>query len=406
MQKDRDKQKKNEKSDSKAFREKDPLVENKNGLDIKITETLIWLLEAFAQTKNEYERIRDKPQEDVEVVDTIYYMVLRLTAEEIRIDELCSYYDQVDDDGKQDIEGAVKIFFRLESFISQIIKRNLTEIVGNIKDKELEERRNLLEKGKITEENMAKIEDVCKHYYNIKVDGKQVEIKRPYKTQFKDILNLQKKYLKKNLQPEQRDKYGYVGLENSDEILQAVCDKKIMVAATYDNRVIAYQMSADSQIMDMHPLTKEVKEFMHENLLYKGKRFTECKYAFFMQLVIDKEWMSKGIAENLFVNQINNLINLDYDIVLTAVDRENKRSMRFHTKKLGMVEIADCVSDEGENWVILSKYLKFGRGIGWMEGIYRHDVENDCFTNDPSMNDPYLWMFLERLATKLMKNNT
>jgi hypothetical protein len=264
---------------------------------------------------------------------------------------------------------------RLHSFAMQISSSRVYKCIDDYNEEriefEMEKYRQGIDTGNDQADRIYQSVEKYRKQSKMNVDGKTIWICRPRPNRFEIIAQLQKKFLKKNMDERQQKEYGYVGLRTNDEIIRKIYEKKLLITAEYSTIPIGYQMCADSEILDMHPLTVEVKQYLENVITYDEKPLSEFRYAFFMQLLLDMKWRGKKIAEQLFVSQIMNLMILEFDLVLTAVDEKNLRSMAFHTKKLEMEKIGRCKSKDGEEWIILAKNLMHGRADNWRSKLLK-----------------------------------
>jgi L-amino acid N-acyltransferase YncA len=144
------------------------------------------------------------------------------------------------------------------------------------------------------------------------------------------ILDLQKRNLKKYLSEAEKESQGFVTAEHTFEQLKKINLAEPCVVITDNNVVIAYAIAmVESAAQDM-PVFNELFSTV-ASLTFKNRPMTSYKYIFVGQLCIDKNYRGQGLAEKLYAFYKEELKS-KYDFAVTDISEHNPRSLKAHQK--------------------------------------------------------------------------
>ncbi|MDP1815008.1 MAG: GNAT family N-acetyltransferase [Leadbetterella sp.] len=146
----------------------------------------------------------------------------------------------------------------------------------------------------------------------------------------RQILNLQKRNLKKHLSDAEKESQGFVTAEHTFEQLKNINDAEPSVVITDNGIVVAYAIAMlESAAKDM-PVFDELFSTV-ASLTYKNLPMTSYKYIFVGQLCIDKNYRGQGLVEKLYAFYKEEL-KPKYDFAVTDISEHNPRSLKAHQK--------------------------------------------------------------------------
>lgn len=144
--------------------------------------------------------------------------------------------------------------------------------------------------------------------------------------ELKEILELQKINLAKNLREEDRLKEGFVTLQHSFDILQKMNNACEHCVAKNEGKVIGFVLSMLQSFRDSVPLLvpmfKEIDTAVEEKCL-------SSNYIVMGQVCVDKSVRGKGVFRGLY-NYMTAEMKNQFDTILTEVDTKNLRSSNAH----------------------------------------------------------------------------
>lgn len=173
----------------------------------------------------------------------------------------------------------------------------------------------------------------------------------------RQILDLQKRNLKKYLSDAEKESQGFVTAEHTFEQLKKINDAESCVIITDNGQVVAYAIAMlESAAKDM-PVFDDLFSTV-AGLAYKGRPMTKYKYIFVGQLCIDKNYRGQGLAEKLYAFYKEELKE-KYDFAVTDISEHNPRSLKAHQKSGFEVIHAFYDSFTESNWNIV--VMDFGQ---------------------------------------------
>lgn len=144
------------------------------------------------------------------------------------------------------------------------------------------------------------------------------------------ILDLQKRNLKKNLSDSEKETQGFVTAEHTFEQLKKINEAEPCLIITNNNVVVAYAIAmVESAAKDM-PVFNELFSTV-ASLTYNDGPMTNYKYIFVGQLCIDKKYRGQGLVEKLYAFYKQEL-KAKYHFAVTDISEHNPRSLKAHQK--------------------------------------------------------------------------
>lgn len=141
--------------------------------------------------------------------------------------------------------------------------------------------------------------------------------------ELEQILSLQQKNLAKSLTTDELENEGFLTVEHSMDILQAMNEECGHIIALEDGEVIGYALC-------MHPKFADSIEVLQPMFVEINKAVADkSNYMVMGQICVSKSHRGQGIFRNLYLTMKNKLPEA-FDTIITEVDGKNKRSLRAH----------------------------------------------------------------------------
>jgi ribosomal protein S18 acetylase RimI-like enzyme len=171
------------------------------------------------------------------------------------------------------------------------------------------------------------------------------------------ILDLQKRNLRKNLSEEEIKSQGFLTAEHSFEALKQINDTEPAIVATHHGKVIAYAIAMKKEAAVGMTVFDDLFKTV-ESLSFKGNPMSSFKYIFVGQLCVDKGFRGQNLVERLYAFYKEQLKH-KYDFAITDISENNPRSIKAHQKS--GFEIINTFFDNftGSNWCIV--VMDFGK---------------------------------------------
>lgn len=144
------------------------------------------------------------------------------------------------------------------------------------------------------------------------------------------ILDLQKRNLKKYLSDVEKESQGFVTAEHTFEQLKKINDAEPCVIITDNDQVVAYAIAMLESAANEMPVFDDLFSTV-ASLTYKNRPMTTYKYIFVGQLCIDKNYRGQGLVEKLYAFYKEEL-KAKYDFAVTDISEHNPRSLKAHQK--------------------------------------------------------------------------
>ena len=143
------------------------------------------------------------------------------------------------------------------------------------------------------------------------------------KAEMEGILALQQKNLPANLDEAEKATEGFLTVSHTSELLSRMNDVCPHIIAKSDDRVVGYALC-------MHPSFRDKIEVL-KSMFVKIDALVDpgLNYIVMGQICIDKDYRRKGIFRGLY-EFMRSELGTDYDMIITEVDDENRRSLDAH----------------------------------------------------------------------------
>jgi len=165
--------------------------------------------------------------------------------------------------------------------------------------------------------------------------------------ELEQILELQQRNLPKNISVEESTKEGFVTVEHTMDVLQAMNEECGHIIAVDDDLLVGYALC-------MHPKFAEDIEVLRP-MFHEIDKVLERKvnYMAMGQICIAKTHRRQGIFRKLYQTMKEKLPK-GFDTIITEVDGKNKRSLVAHTA-IGFNTLT-IYNSNGKEWHVLSCY--------------------------------------------------
>ena len=141
---------------------------------------------------------------------------------------------------------------------------------------------------------------------------------------------LNKKNLKQNISPQEKQHEGFVTWLYSLELLQQINELAASVIVKEDDTVVGYALVTPREAGKFHPDLKTMISNL-ETLFYHNKLLNSYSYYIMGQVCIYKEYRRKGIFNMLFQHH-KKLYSDKYELLVTEISAGNHRSQKAHEK--------------------------------------------------------------------------
>jgi ribosomal protein S18 acetylase RimI-like enzyme len=146
----------------------------------------------------------------------------------------------------------------------------------------------------------------------------------------RQILNLQKRNLKKHLSDAEKESQGFLTAEHTFEQLKKINDAEPSLIITDNGIVVAYAIAMLENAANDMPVFDDLFNTV-ASLTYKNLPMTSYKYIFVGQLCIDKNYRGQGLVEKLYAYYKEEL-KPKYQFAVTDINEHNPRSLKAHQK--------------------------------------------------------------------------
>ncbi|MFT6334647.1 MAG: RimJ/RimL family protein N-acetyltransferase [Halioglobus sp.] len=167
------------------------------------------------------------------------------------------------------------------------------------------------------------------------------------------ILKLQKANLKSSISLEEYKKEGFVTLEHDIKLLEELNAPYAHIIAKDGLKVIGYALVTIPEKISSIPFLQATIEELRD-VEYHQNKVLDLKYFIMGQVCIDKSCRGQGIFQGLY-QKMKDEMKSDFEIIITEIETNNKRSMRAH-EKVGF-EILKTHRESDADWVIVGLNL-------------------------------------------------
>ncbi|QHT68068.1 GNAT family N-acetyltransferase [Rhodocytophaga rosea] len=159
-------------------------------------------------------------------------------------------------------------------------------------------------------------------------------------TELLHIAALQHENQRRNLSQSERQQYGFISADyNFDVLIQMHMAEPSLISKSND-QLIAYCLAFPPHLLKKIPALQYMSRILNQ-VDYQGMPLSMFHYLFVGQVCIAKEFRGQGIFDDLY-SIYKTAYSSRYDMAVTAIPKENLRSMRAH-QRVGFQEI--CTFD-------------------------------------------------------------
>lgn len=150
--------------------------------------------------------------------------------------------------------------------------------------------------------------------------------------QIPEILELQRKYLKRNVSAEEAEQEGFLTAEYTVEFMQEMWDHHppIVAVDAATGRVVGYTLVGTKAIREKHPLLKDLFDTLDRSP-WQGRPLADRNYVICSQLCVAKEHRKHGLAVRLY-QTFRECLASDFECVATDVASANIASIKAHLR--------------------------------------------------------------------------
>lgn len=170
------------------------------------------------------------------------------------------------------------------------------------------------------------------------------------KNDLTDIIELQKKNLVQNLTSEEIEKFGFVTVSHSMEVLSKMSSYEQHIIARDKDLIVGYLLAMTKFSRNDIPILIPMFDTF-DQISYKGKRVSKYNYLVVGQVCIHKDFRGIGLLDNCYKTYKNYFKN-KYDFAITEIANTNKRSLNAHLR-IGFKEIHRYIDSQHTEWSIV-----------------------------------------------------
>jgi hypothetical protein len=148
------------------------------------------------------------------------------------------------------------------------------------------------------------------------------------------VLDLHRKYQIDSIAEEDK-KDGFVTTAfTQEQLVKLVADERGLFIAERDGVIVAYVMAASWGYWSAWPMFKYMINEL-PNVTYQSRQLTELNSYQYGPICIDKSERGSGLLNKIF-NFSLAAMSERFDVLVTFVNKINKRSYVAHTRKIGL----------------------------------------------------------------------
>lgn len=165
----------------------------------------------------------------------------------------------------------------------------------------------------------------------------------------RQILNLQKENLIRNLSKDEMQSQGFVTVNHTLQMLQQMHDMAPSIIVKDNDKIAGYALTMLRAFSKMVPELESMFQKI-ESLEWKNKRINEYSYYVMGQICIDKPYRGQGLFDLLYQKH-REVYQPKFDFIITEVATRNLRSLNAH-KRVGF-ETINIYKDELDEWAVV-----------------------------------------------------
>jgi GNAT superfamily N-acetyltransferase len=163
------------------------------------------------------------------------------------------------------------------------------------------------------------------------------------------ILDLQRRNLRAELDPDEQARSGFVFAEHDADLLERMVERMPQAVALQGDQVVGCCLAVSADMQDLLPsLSPMFREFDRHRFL--GRRLSDFRYVVGGQVCVARAWRGQGLIARLYA-QTRAYLDADVELCLTEISASNAVSLRAHAR-IGFIEMGQY-RDAGEHWHIV-----------------------------------------------------
>ena len=163
------------------------------------------------------------------------------------------------------------------------------------------------------------------------------------------ILELQEKNLVSNLKDDEKND-GFVTTPFTINQLKELITLEGIFLCKIENETLAYVMCASWNYWIAWPMFEYMHSFLH-TLEYKGIKLNKTNSYQYGPICVKKEYRGKDIFSNLY-EFARVEMNKRYPILITFINKINKRSYEAHVRKLNLEVLCDFKFNDNDFYLL------------------------------------------------------
>ncbi len=167
--------------------------------------------------------------------------------------------------------------------------------------------------------------------------------------ELEQILQLQSQNHIQNLTPENQKVNGFVTVKHDLELLTKMSHSAPQIIAKDKEEVVGYALVMLKEFREMIPVLIPMFD-MFNHLSFGQRKVSDYRFYVMGQICVAEAYRGQGLVEALYVKH-KELYSNTFDICLTEVSVNNRRSMKAH-EKIGFQTI-HTFKDQTDEWNIL-----------------------------------------------------
>jgi len=167
--------------------------------------------------------------------------------------------------------------------------------------------------------------------------------------ELKQVLKLQRANLVHSVSADAKRSDGFVTVKHDLDLLTRMNNSARQIIAVDNDMVIGYALIMLKEFSEMIPVLSPMFEIFN-NLSFKNKQLNDYSFYVMGQICISENYRGQGVFEKLYLHHKKAYSDV-FDICVTEVSANNKRSMRAH-QKIGFQTI-HRFQDKTDKWNIL-----------------------------------------------------
>ena len=148
--------------------------------------------------------------------------------------------------------------------------------------------------------------------------------------ELRQIKDIQRRHQKETINPELREKTGFVTAEYEISLLEKMHRLLPSIIAKDGDKVVGYALVTDRRIIGYHDLLDDLFTQINK-LTFDNDPLKETNYTVVGQLCVDSNYGRRGIAQGLY-KKYQESYSGAFEYCVTDVDCKNQRSLRTHLR--------------------------------------------------------------------------